>query len=338
MQQFIKSSQIKQIKELIENNQHILIIQADNPDADSLGSALALEQIFTKLNKTVDLFCAVHIPNYLHYLTGWDRVSNEMPKKIDVVFFVDVSTLTLLDKIIRSKDIEKIKNKQVIILDHHQETKNIIDFANLIISTPNLSSTGELIYQLSNKLNWPITTLAKTYIMASVLGDTQGLSNNLTKISTYRLLANLIETGVDRLKLEEKRREYSLMPLKIFRYKAELINRTEFFYNDSIGILILNQEDINNYSYLYNPGPLIRNDILQTEGVRVSIIIKQYDDHHITAAIRSNYNYPIAADLASFFGGGGHIYTSGLNKKNVINIDKFKTDIIEKANELLNKL
>ncbi len=54
------------IRELLTAAQAIVIMQADNPDADSLGSALALEQIFGEIGKEPYLYCGVQIPDYLH--------------------------------------------------------------------------------------------------------------------------------------------------------------------------------------------------------------------------------------------------------------------------------
>ena len=61
----------EKIKDSISGAQHIVIIQADNPDGDSLSSALALEEIIGDLGKDVSLYCAVMVPDYLKHLTGW---------------------------------------------------------------------------------------------------------------------------------------------------------------------------------------------------------------------------------------------------------------------------
>ena len=39
------------LQEIVTGAQKLLIIQAENPDGDSLGSALALEQIFGAMGK-----------------------------------------------------------------------------------------------------------------------------------------------------------------------------------------------------------------------------------------------------------------------------------------------
>ena len=49
-------------KQFIQSANNIVIIQAENPDGDSLGSSLALEEVLSDLGKTVTLYCPVDIP------------------------------------------------------------------------------------------------------------------------------------------------------------------------------------------------------------------------------------------------------------------------------------
>ena len=51
-------------KDFLSNKQKICIIQAENPDGDSLGSAIALDYLLT--GKEISLYCPVDIPQYLH--------------------------------------------------------------------------------------------------------------------------------------------------------------------------------------------------------------------------------------------------------------------------------
>ena len=53
-------------KEFLQDKQKICIIQAENPDGDSLGSAIALDYLLG--DKEISLYCPVDIPQYLHYL------------------------------------------------------------------------------------------------------------------------------------------------------------------------------------------------------------------------------------------------------------------------------
>lgn len=323
------------VQELIQAAQHILIIQADNPDADSIGSALALEQILGELGKDTSLYCAVDMPAYLRYLSGWDRVSKDMPKSFDLSIIVDASTMTLLDKFNEPHMKGIVSSKPNIVLDHHAITDNPIPFKTVEINDGNIASTGELIYHLSKELGWPLDVTSGEFVMNSILGDTQGLTNELAKAETYRVMAELIDMGISRPKLEETRREYSKMPESILRYKADLIKRAELHDEGRVAVVTVPQAEINEYSPLYNPGPLVQTDLLQTIGVQVAIVLKSYDSGRITAAIRANSGYSVAGKLAEHFGGGGHNYASGFKVENGRPLHEIKSECISVASELL---
>ncbi len=326
--------EISKIKSLVDSAQRIVIIQADNPDADSLGSALALESMLGDAGKKPFLYCALDIPNYLKYMSGWDRVEKELPIKFDLSIIVDTSTITLLEKLDNSAQRSLIVNKPCIVLDHHANVLCDIPYATTVINDSSKVSTGELIYGLAKELGWPLGIPAQEYIMSSILADSLGLASESTTSDTYRVMAELVDAGVNRPKLEELRRALTKMPVKIFRYKAELIARAEFNANGALATVIIPQEEITEFSPLYNPAPLIQNDLLQTENVKTSIVIKSYDNGRITAAIRCNTAAPIAAELAKHFGGGGHAYAAGFKIEGKT-LQEVKNDCIAFASNLL---
>ncbi len=323
------------IKQLVSEAKSIVIVQADNPDGDSLGSALALEHILGDQGKEPLLYCAVDMPTYLRYMSGWDRVSKDLPKTFDLSIIVDASTMTLFERLTESGQRGWLAAKPCIVLDHHQTVDNTIPFATVLINDQDRASAGELIYLIAQQLKWPLSTMAQEYLMLSILGDTQGLSNQLASTGTYRIMADMIEAGVDRPKLEEQRRTLSKMPPEIFKYKAVLIGRTEFTQDGKLAYVMVPQAEINKFSPLYNPAPLVQNDMLQTSGVEVAIVFKRYDDGRVTAAIRSNPTAGIAAAIAEHFGGGGHAFASGFKVTDGRSYDAIKDDCLKKATELL---
>jgi bifunctional oligoribonuclease and PAP phosphatase NrnA len=334
----MKYSEVTKITELVESAQRILILQADNPDADSLASALALEEIFSEQGKYVNLYCSVDMPSYLRYLFGWDRVSRDIPSQFDISIIVDASTETLFSQLSDPNFRGALSSKPCIVLDHHEIVQNPITFSTVELVDPGASSTGELIYHLSQQANWNVNSAAGENLLTAVLGDTQGLTNSLARPDTYRMVANLIELGVDRQALEERRRESSKMPESIFRYKAILLDRTEFYAEGKLAIVSIPQKEIHTYSPLYNPAPLIQGDHLQTENVQLSVVMKHYDTGRITAAIRANYTTPIANKLAEEFNGGGHPYSAGFKIEDGRPFSEIKSECIKFASALLDKI
>ncbi len=313
------------ISELIQQAENIVIVQADNPDGDSLGSALTLESVLSDLGKHPQLYCAVNMPEYLRYLSGWSRVSSDLPTNFDLSIIVDASAKSLFEKG-GNVLLDNLAKKPLLVLDHHAQTASDIEGATLVMNDTSVSSTAELVYKISVENDWQIPTDAFDPLMSGILGDTQGLSNQLASPNTYRVVAELIERGADRPALEEKRRAYSKMPVEIFKYKADLIKRTEFAADGRAAYVIIPNTEITKFSPLYNPGPLIQNDMLQTTGVLVGLVFKVYDDGHLTAMIRCNNTAEIADKLAAEFGGGGHAYAAG-----------FKVQGVEEPQEVINK-
>ncbi len=328
----------EQIKQILDSAQHVVIIQADNPDGDSLGSALALEQILHEMGKEPFLYCGVDVPDYLKHLQGWDRVTNDMPSQFDASIIVDTSALVLLEKLEQSPWRGQVATKPVIVLDHHADVVCDIPYAEVIINDKAAVATGEVIYKLASQLKWPLNLVAKTHIASSILADSLGLASEGTTAQTYRTMADLIEAGVDRPALEQARRALSKMPEIIFRYKAKLIERTELLVDNRLALVTIPHDEIMEYSPLYNPAPLIQTDMLQTENILVAIVLKQYKDGKVTGSIRCNIGASIAADLATHFGGGGHAYAAGFKTTDGRPFNEIKSDCIRLATELLDQL
>ena len=329
--------QAEEIQKILSGAERVVIIQADNPDGDSLASTLALEEILGDMGKRTWLYCGVDIPDYLKHLRGWDRVGKDLPSQFDASIIVDTSAIILLEKLERSRARAWVASKPVIVLDHHAGVTCDIPYATVVLNDEAAVATGGVIYRLADQLGWPLNLQAKTHIVSSILADSLGLSSEGTTPHTYRLMADLIEAGVDRAALEEARRAFSKMPEKIFRYKAELIKRTELLSGGKIAFVDIPHDELIEYSPLYNPAPLIQTDMLQTEGVKVAIVIKHYADGKILGSIRTNSGAAIAAELAEYFGGGGHAYASGF-KVTDKPYEDIRKECIAKATELVAKL
>lgn len=324
------------IKKLVTDSGKILIMQADNPDGDSLGSALALEQILSDLKKETYMYCGTDIPGYLRHIPGWDRVSKEIPPVFDASIIVDTSAIGLFDKLTSSKEYSWVKSRPCLVIDHH-DVEASIPFATYIINMP-VVATGEIIYELASNLDWPINETSQEMIAISILSDSMGLTSEATTPRSIHIIGELAEKGVNLAELENRRRGMMRKSPELVRYKGELLQRIEFFDDDSIALIAIPWEEIEKYSHAYNPSMLVMDEMRMIEGSKVAIAIKIYPGNRITGKIRCNYGYGIAADLASAFGGGGHTYASGFKVTDGTPYSELKSKCIEKAKELLNNI
>lgn len=320
-------------KKLINSANHIVIIQADNPDGDSLASSLALEAILSEQNKKVTMFCAVEIPGYLRHLGGSDRVVQQLPKDFDLTIIVDTSSISLLETLIKTGEITWLKTKPCIVLDHHTNESSI-DFSTVVINEPAVS-TGELIYNLAGRYGWQLPADSFEFLACSILYDTLGLTSESVTGRALNILADLVENGVSLAKIEDNRRKSNKKSLRITQYKGDLLKRVELSSDGQVALVTIPWEEIEKYSYEYNPSILVLDEMRMIDGVKIAIAFKTYPDGKLTAKIRANYSFSIADKLAEHFGGGGHPYASGFKITDGRKYDEIKSETIKIANELL---
>ncbi len=328
-------SQVNEIKAVVDAATKIVVVQADNPDADSLASSLALEHILGDLDKDVIMYCGVDLPSYLKYLPGADRVVTAMPTQFDASIIVDTSSDILLEQLDKTGSKSWLASKPCIVIDHHS-TAPTISFATVICNVSAVS-TGEVIYEIAQQLGWQLNHEAQKLIAISILSDSMGLTTEATTARSIFIIAELVQGGVSLAEIDNARRQTMRREPELIPYKGRLLQRVEFHDNNRIAMLTIPWEEIEKYSPLYNPPMLVIDDMRLAKGTDVAICFKLYTDGKITAKIRCNYGSGIADKLAEHFGGGGHAYASGFKITDGRAYEQIKAETIKTASELLDQ-
>lgn len=325
------SEQYRKFEEMIGEAEKILVVQAENPDGDSLGSALALEEVLGDLGKEVHLYCPVDMPKYIRYFSGWSRVSGDFYFKADLVMVVDTAAEVLLSKLLDDPAIKNIlETKPVIVVDHHFDTAPDLKFSHELILEQAVA-TSEVLFRIFKELGYSVNAEAARCMLAGIMSDTLGLASQNVTSETYRLSAELMDLGASVTEIEEARRELMKKSPEILRYKAKLIKRVEYYLDGQLAVVHIPWEEIREFSDQYNPNVLIQEELRLVEGVRVSVAIKTYPDGKLTGKIRSDM--PIAVELAGFFGGGGHGYAAGFRVYE--GYDEVLRELVRVSGELL---
>ena len=320
----------KLAQELIESANKIIIVQAENPDGDSLGSALALEEILGDIEKKVILYCPVEIPKYMRYITGWDRVVNQFDTSFDMAIIVDTRAQILLTKILETPGVRHfLESHQVLCIDHHLTDSNL-DFDHTPLYEEAVA-TSEIIYELAINSKWSINQSAAENLLVAIYSDSLGLTVQNVSPRTFFIAGKLTELGANSSVIEKRRREYMKKSAEILKYKAVLIERIEYFLDGKLALIRIPWDEIKQYSDQYNPSVLVLDEMRLVEGVEIGIAIKTYPDGKLTGKLRSNL--PISATIAGFFGGGGHEYAAGFRIYEPI--DTILPELIDAADKAL---
>lgn len=317
--------------EFLKDKNKICVIQAENPDGDSLGSAIALDYLLS--DKEVSLYCPVDIPKYLHYFSDWSRVTNEFDFNADGYIIVDTAAEILLSKLLEDAAIKnRLYAAPVLVLDHH-ETEDDLNFPHeSIIETK--PACAELIYEIAVAEEIEIDQTAAEAIFQGILADTLGLTSAATSARTFEIAAELTRLGVNVAELEERRREFMKKSPRILDYKADLIKRIEYSLDNTLATVHIPWDDIREYSDEYNPNVLILEELRLVEGVKVAVAVKTYPDGKVTGKIRCATDSAIADQIAGYFGGGGHPYAAGFRTYDT-NYEEVLADLVKIVPEML---
>lgn len=318
--------------DFIKDKDSLCIIQAENPDGDSLGSAIALDYLLE--GKDVSLYCPVDIPKYLHYFVDWSRVTSDFDFQVDGYIIVDTAAEVLLSKLLDDPAIRnRLYGTPVLVLDHH-ETPDDIDFPHESIIEPR-PACADLIYHIAKDQKMHISEQAAEAIFQAILSDTLGLTSQSVTTETFITAAELTQLGAKISELEERRREFMKKSPRILDYKADLIKRIEYSLDGALATVHIPWDDIREYSDEYNPNVLILEEMRLVEGVRVAVAVKTYPDGKVTGKIRTASNVPVADKIAGYFGGGGHPYAAGFRTYDT-NYEEVVRDLVKIIPELVN--
>jgi len=165
------------------------------PDADSVGSALALKIGLESVGKVVRLYCEDSIPEELRFLPQTEsiekiKMSLSLTYPYDVYLALDTANWSLASTNSRKANIRK----PVVNIDHHPD--NQIKSKYTWIEAEG-SSTAEMVYFLLKALDIDITVNIATCLTAGIICDTDTFQNSNSSADALNLVAKFQTLGVN---------------------------------------------------------------------------------------------------------------------------------------------
>lgn len=286
-----------------------LIIFHVHSDADAVGSAFALREIFRVLGIPAYCACAEELPERLQFLTdgvqGSVLLEEDMRLDCERIISVDSATPAQLGELFNRlhKDID-------LMIDHHSSGTPYAD--NYIDA--DASSTGEIIYRVVNRLVElgaldAIPPRVISCVFAAVSSDTGGFRFSNATPDTYRLGAELIELGAEHDEIS--RQLFECKSYTQILVEGEGARRLKTIVDGRIAWISfpysVQQELCAESEHL---GTLI--DIVRSlVGVEIALVVRENSDRATyRVSMRSATDFDVSYVCARF-GGGGHKKASG---------------------------
>lgn len=305
----INNITINGIVSLLLHNDNFLFFLHENPDADAIGSNLALSNTLKMLGKNSYIVSSDPIPSSLLFLTDRERdfsldqvPSNFVP---DLICSCDVASPSQLG---RYKD---MADKFNLAIDHHEIHE---PFAKFRFVDSEASAAAEIVYKIITKLtpHIPINKTTSSLLYAALAADTGGFRYSNTTPYTHKVAAKLIECGADHTEI--CRNLFEMKSFSALRAEAFASSHTTFFKDGKISYVKITEQDRKDNGFSSEDEYDVINVIRRIDGVKVSIFAREKDEGSFKISTRSQCNVNVA-DICAIFGGGGHFGAAGCTVK-----------------------
>ena len=273
------------------------------PDGDCVGSCLGLWQYLKKCLPCANVQVFLEKPaDIFQEIKGFGEIRSDFPQEepFDVFFVLDSDA----DRVGDAKKYLQTAEKTINI-DHHVSNLGSCQI-NYIM--PQVGSTSELIYDLMD-----LDKLDRDLAMSIYIGmihDTGVFQYSNTTPATMEKGANLIRYGFDfpRLILETFYQKTYVQAQIMGRVLMESIR----FLNGACIVSSIDRKTMNFYNAEPKDFDGVVNQLRNIEGIECAIFMYETNVLEYKVSLRSSEKVN-AAEVAAFFGGGGHARAAGCN-------------------------
>jgi phosphoesterase RecJ-like protein len=322
---------LEALKELLNTPKKIAITTHQKPDADALGSSLALSGFLKKKNHQVTVITPTDYPKFLHWMSDNDSVvvyteNNEMRaaqvmNEADLIFCLDFSCLSRIEAL---GEVVKSTRAIKILIDHHLQPEHFSDFE---YWNPAAAATCEMIYDLICRMGEQdkLDVAIGECIYAGIMTDTGSFRHPCTTRQTHLIAADLIDIGVDTNKVHrliyDNNSEEKLKFLGFALYNKLIVLKeyhTAFF--------AITAEELAEFHSQTGDTEGIVNYALSVEDVIFAAILIDRGDM-VKISFRSVGDFAVNEFAKTHFDGGGHKNASG--GKSLLSLDETVKKFLE---------
>ena len=300
-------------KKINQEGLKVVIIPHISADGDAAGACSALWQIFDRLGIESQVLTCDYFPDYLKWLKRIpDSISFQNKPKACKQWLKEAGLLFLVDHNThrREGDLEFFTRNfkgETVIIDHHPDP----DVATYCISDTRVSSTCEILYATIVQL-WgkqAIDTDIANALYTGISTDTGGLNHNSSRPETFRVVADLLELGLDKEFVHDQL--YMKNTLSRLRLTGNcLLNKLEISDRYPLAIIPITLSELEQYEYRDGDLEGLVNIPLTLENVLISVQITERKDK-IKLSFRSKGEIPVNLWAKTHFNGGGHKNAAG---------------------------
>ena len=299
----------------IKKYNKIVIARHVGPDPDCLASSIGLRDAIINKFPNKKVYAVGNPASTFRYLGTLDKFTEDMYED-SLLIVVDTPDEKRVDGVEPSRFKDSIK------LDHHPF---IEEFCKFEIVDDSASSAAQLVLELIFSTPLKLTKEVAEKLFIGIVADTNRFLFNYTTPKTFSLIARLIkETDINFSKLYDN---LYMRPVKEIRFQGWIANNMVVTEN-GFAYIKLDDDILKEYNVdAATAGNMVNEFNYIDEIYAWAVFSYDRSTSLIRGSIRSRG--PIINETASHFGGGGHVFASGVRLKSFEETDMLIEELDE---------
>ncbi len=307
----MKDSSVHKLQEELEAVVHrlshltsCLIASHKNPEADALGSQLALHLALAQKGVNCRSFNTSGVPEVLRFLPRCQLIETQLPADFEPECVIVLDSAGL--QRVHEEFGKYVQGKEVLNIDHH-ESNPLFGHMNYVDSSA--AATAVLVYRIIKKLVPEFGIEVAENLYAGVVADTGNFSYSNTNAECLVMAADLVTRGVNPHLVYSS--IYSSYPLRRMKLLALALQTLEFYPDLKASVISV-------FTHMYEKTGARPEDTEEfvnfardIRDVDVAFLIREIKNNHFKISIRSKVSTINAAEIAARMGGGGHRQAAG---------------------------
>lgn len=301
---------IKLFKSLTEKAGNILITTHIQPDADGIGSEIALCLALRELGKNAICVNEEPLLDRYRYLDPKDcvisydeyaeRRQKDQKHTIDLFIVTDTNSLSRIGNRVQAL-VPNAKN--LLFIDHHPAPKEL---AAIHCIDTNMAATGELVGALIDSLGISYTKDMAYALYTSILIDTSSFRYPTVTANTHRLIAKLMDTGIEPPVAYNQ--IYGTKKISFMKMLGVVLSSAESTDDGRVAWISLTEESLRKFDVDTEDTHGLVNHLLILDNIKIACMFRQIDNM-VKISFRSAGDVDVGV-MAQALGGGGHDHSA----------------------------
>jgi len=289
------------IAERIGKARTIAISSHVRPDADSIGSGLALCLMLKQMGKDAR-YCNVDpAPHPINLLPGYGEIALRQihPDPFDLVVLIEGGSEERTGQ-------KNLKNYFCVNIDHHASSSQDADI-NWVV--PEAAAVGELIYELGREMGVSFSRDIAFNLYATIASDTGSFKYSNTTTVSLAIASDLASRG-GFAPCEVSNLLFNTNPLEKIQMLSKVLSTLELTLENRVAMIDFRRSFLDRISLK----DIETEDIIAVarsiQGVQVVLFFKEIAVDYYRVSIRARDQFS-ARQVAQTFNGGGHPHAAG---------------------------